>query len=105
MYGGEQDMNVVEAVWQNGQVVLEGQADWPEGRRLLVVELPPATSTSEKIGLTEAEWDDSPEGRAKWSAWLQSLEPVEFAKPDSFDEEFRRFNIEAVRKQMSGDNT
>ena len=30
---------------------------------------------SEKIGISENEWDDSPEGIATWLAWMDSLEP------------------------------
>ena len=30
-------MNAVKAKWENGQVILEGHADWPEGARLFAV--------------------------------------------------------------------
>jgi hypothetical protein len=55
---------------------------------------------NDKMGLTEAEWRDDAEALADWAAWLDTIEPVEFAADDAFAEAFRRFNIEAVRKQM-----
>ncbi len=35
-------MGSLKAIWKNGQVVLEGFADWPEGHRLIVEEVNPA---------------------------------------------------------------
>jgi hypothetical protein len=60
----------------------------------------------EKIGLTEAEWRDDPEAIAEWSAWLKTIEPLEYtdeerASIEQFEREFRKFNIEAVRRQMN----
>lgn len=31
-------MSTIKGRWKNGQVVLDRQVNWPEGRRLLVVE-------------------------------------------------------------------
>ena len=33
-------MKALSAIWHNGQVVLDGRADWPEGCRLVVQENP-----------------------------------------------------------------
>lgn len=55
-----------------------------------------------KIGLDESEWRDDPEAIAEWERWLTTIEPIDFAEPDAFDQEFVRFNVEAVRRQMSG---
>ena len=33
-------MSAVKATWKNGQVLLESQADWPDGCRLIVAEAP-----------------------------------------------------------------
>ena len=67
---------------------------------VVLVELMPV---GEKIGLDESEWRDDSAALADWSAWLGTIEPVEFAAPGDFDEEFQRVNLEAVRRQMSGD--
>jgi hypothetical protein len=94
-------MHAIKAVWTNGQIVPAEPVDWPEGSQLLVEPLLP----SEKVGLDESEWEDSPEALADWEAWLRTIEPLEFteeelAELERYREEFRRFNIEAVRKQM-----
>ena len=59
----------------------------------------------EKIGIDEAECRDDPEALADWDAWLTTLEPLERTPEEQtangrFDEEFRRFNLEAMRKQQ-----
>ena len=44
-------MSIMKASWKNGEIVLEGHADWPEGCRLIVQEeLPPGIihSTEDK---------------------------------------------------------
>lgn len=94
-------MNAITAVWTNGQIVPSGPVDWPEGSRLLVEPLP----ASERIGLDESEWEDTPEALADWEAWIQTIEPLEYTEEEladleRFREEFRGFNIEAVRRQM-----
>ena len=77
-------------------------ADWPEGCPVLIE---PVSAAAEKIGLDEAEWRDDPESLADWEAWLQTLEPLQFTPEEEteiarFREEMRRFNIEAVRREM-----
>jgi hypothetical protein len=69
----------VHGTYQHGAVVLDEPADFPEGAHVRV------TLDDEAIG-QRAEpldiccdgtpWDDSPEGRRKWLAWFDSLEPV-----------------------------
>lgn len=70
----------------------------PDGTEVLV-DLTPLTA--DKIGLDECEWRDDAEALADWTAWLGTIEPVTFAEEGPFEEEFRRFNVEAVRKQMA----
>lgn len=89
-------MTSIRSIVHNRKIDVPAPDDLPDGTEV-VVEVTPAT---EKIGLNESEWDDSPEGIAAWIEWLDTIEPITFATPHSFDEEFRRFNIEAVRKQM-----
>ena len=95
-------MNSIKAVWKNGQIVPAEPVDWPEGCELLVE---PLDSNGEKIGLTEEEWKDSAEALADWEAWIKTIEPLEYTDEEResmarYREEFRRFNLEAVRKQM-----
>lgn len=54
----------------------------------------------------EAEWRDDPAALADWEAWMKTIEPLELTPEEQaagarFDEEFRRFNVEAVRRQLA----
>jgi hypothetical protein len=94
-------MNAITAIWKNGQIVPSEPIDWPEGSRLLVEPLP----EGEKIGLDDSEWENTPEALADWEAWIKTIEPLEYTKEElaemeRYHEEYRRFNLEAVRKQM-----
>jgi len=72
-----------------------------------VVVMPVATPG--KIGLDESEWRDDAEALADWEAWLPTVEPLALSDDEraafaSYREEFRKYNLEAVRQQMaSGD--
>ncbi|HET6575286.1 MAG TPA: hypothetical protein VFG68_16895, partial [Fimbriiglobus sp.] len=70
---------------------------WPDGTEVLV-DITPVPAG--KIGLDESEWRDDPAALADWAAWLETIEPIPFAADDAFADRFRRFNVEAVRKQM-----
>ena len=64
-----------------------------------------AAAAGEKIGLDESEWEDSPEALADWDAWIKTIEPMVWAEGEREEyerwrEEVRKFNIEAVGKQM-----
>ena|SRR5437764_7449576 len=94
-------MNAIKATWTDGRIVPAEPVDWPEGSELLVEPLAP----SEKIGLDESEWKDDPRSVADWIAWVDTVEPLaltddERAEMEHYRAEHRRFNIEAVRKQM-----
>jgi hypothetical protein len=95
-------MNAIRATWTNGQIVPSGPVSWPEGCALNVE---PVRSNNEKLGLTEEEWKDDPESIAEWLAWVDTIQPLiltdeERADMERYREEQRRFNIEAVRRQM-----
>jgi hypothetical protein len=86
----------------DGRIMPDGPIDWPEGTR---VEIIPQRAPAEKIGLEEAEWRDDPEALADWEAWIKTIEPLELTPEERtertrFREEMRRFNVEAVRRQM-----
>jgi hypothetical protein len=62
-------MKTVSATWKNGQVVLDEQPDWPDGRRLVIEpKLEP-----ESIGMTEDEQGDDPESIARWIADFEAI--------------------------------
>ena len=94
-------VNAIKATWTHGQIVLSQPVDWPEGSELLVEPV----ATSEIIGLDESQWQDSPEALADWESWIRTIEPPEYTDEERselarYREEFRRYNLEAVRKQM-----
>jgi hypothetical protein len=66
-------------------------------------------ATPGKIGLDESEWRDDAGALAAWEAWLPTVEPLALSDDEraafaSYREEFRKYNLEAVRQQMaSGD--
>ena len=70
-------MNAIMATWTNGQIVPSEPVDWPEGSRLLVEQLEMGGG---KIGMDESDWDDSPEGIAKWIAAVEEIEPMIWAE-------------------------
>src|ERR1700694_5653622 len=96
-------MNAIKATWINGRIQPAEPVDWPEGSELVVE---PLTPTLEKIGVEEAEWRDDAEALADWDAWLRTIETLALSdegRPAStqYNEEFRRYNLEAVRRQMT----
>src|SRR5271167_1498002 len=98
-------MNAIRAVWMNRQIVPAEPVDWPEGSTLLVEPI----SSSEKIGIDESEWRDDPQSITEWIAWVDTIEPLvlsdeERAEMERYRAEHRRFDIEAVRKQMGLEN-
>lgn len=94
-------MNAIRATWTNGRILPSEPVDWPEGSELVVEPVP----SSEGIGLDESTWRDDPQALADWETWIATVEPLEYASGERESlararEEFRRYNIEAVRKQM-----
>jgi hypothetical protein len=64
------------AIWKNGQIVPTQPVDWPEGTALAVepIEeqgLPPAVPEGDLLG-------DDRASIARWLAWFDSLEPLNF---------------------------
>lgn len=95
-------MHAIKAIWTNGQILPAEPVDWPEGSQLFVQ---PITPDDKKIGLTEEEWRDDPEAIAAWEAWVHSIEPPEYTDEERasmarYREEYRRLNLDAVRRQM-----
>lgn len=98
-------MNAIRARWINGRIVPAEPVDWPEGSELLVEPVP----AEDEIGMDESAWKDDPQSIADWMAWVDTIEPMIWApgEQEEFERcraEHRRFNIEAVRKQMGLDD-
>jgi len=95
-------MNAIKATWKEGKIVPEEPVNWPEGCAVVVE---PLLGAACKIGLDESEWRDDVASRADWDAWIRTIEPLELTPEEDacfahFDAQMRRYNIEAVRRQM-----
>src|SRR6266404_6570764 len=95
-------MTAIKGVVKNGRIELATPPDWPDGCEVIIEPLPGPT---DKIGLDESEWRDDPASLADWEAWIKTIQPLEFSASEEaafirFDEEMRRFNREAVQRQM-----
>ena len=94
-------MKVVKATWKNGRVELDSPAEWPEGRRLVVAEEPPAEITF----LTEEEQCDDPESVRQWIDDLRAIPPLPMT-PEQEEEmlvwrqRVKDYNLQAVSRQM-----
>jgi hypothetical protein len=67
-------MKTIHAVWKNGQIIPTQAVDWPEGTALVVEPI-------EESLVTDPEGDlfgDDPASIARWLAWFDSLEPLNF---------------------------
>ena len=95
-------MNTVRAIWTNGRIQPSEPVDWPEGCELIVEPFDPSETIP---SLAEVEGPNDPATIAAWVAWVDTIEPLvlsdeERVEMDRYRAECRRFNIEAVRKQM-----
>src|SRR5688572_12793812 len=90
-------MEKVLATIRDGHVDLDAPVDWPDGTRLEVrpvarssngdpgrplpgvrQEFLDAMNDPDRMGLEESLWPESPEERAIWLRWFDSIEPLEF---------------------------
>ena len=62
-------MSVIRATVQNGKLVADAPADWPEGETFELVRV------EDRYQDIEAEQSDSPEEIEAWIAWMNSLQP------------------------------
>ena len=100
-------VNAIKAVIKDGRLELQAPPDWPDGTEVLIE---PTTAPVRDIGLDESEWRDGADDLADWDAWIKTVEPLEFtaeeaARMAEFEEQVRRFNVEAVRRQMRNSAT
>jgi len=96
-------MKTIKATVRNRRIELTAPEDFPDGTEVLVDVTPLSPG---KIGLDESEWRDDAAAPADWEVWMKTIEPIELDAEEQdagarFEEEFRRFNVEAVRKQMA----
>lgn len=88
---------------REGRVELDEPVNLPDGTRVVVTEAAP-----EPEYLVEEDWPDTPENRAELLRRLDAIEPLGWTDEEETRikaawAELKRFNIEAVRKQMGLD--
>ncbi len=100
---GANSMKTILAVWRKGQIVPTQDVDWPEGTALTVgpVDQPLVDDRDGDI------LGDDPASIARWLAWFDSLEPLNFtpeeesawqaARRERRDWEKSQFNDRAER--------
>lgn len=94
-------MSAIRATWQNGQVLLDNPADWPEGHRLVVMEEHPANIEF----MTEDEQSDEPQAVERWIEELHALPaltwtPEQEAEVMAWRQKAKEFNLQAMRQRM-----
>jgi hypothetical protein len=87
-------MSAIRGRYIDGKVVLDAPADWPEGAEVTVT---PAEEYV-GIGMREEDWDDSPEGVARWIARIDSLQP--FLSPEE-EAEWQKARAEQKAWQLA----
>jgi hypothetical protein len=97
-------MDVVRAIWKDGQVLLDGAVDWPDGSRLLIE---PDSFNGEAIGVREEDWSNTPEAIAAWLKWYDSLEPLIFTPDEEADlaawrKRVKEYTIANMEKNVEG---
>jgi hypothetical protein len=98
-------MTAITATVHAGRINVAAPPDWPEGSEVLIE---PLATDESKIGMDESQWRDDAAALADWDRWLPTIQPLEFTDEElmthaRFREEMKRYNIEAVRRQMEAD--
>lgn len=93
----------ISGTYRNGRIDLDGQVDWPDGSRVMVIPGMGAT------GLREAGWIDTAENRALLLAGLDAIEPFLVTPEDEAEiagarQAVRQASIRRVREQMGLDS-
>jgi hypothetical protein len=96
-----QGTSTLTGVWKNGQIVLDGLADWPEGCRVIVEPI------ADQLGITEEEWPRTPEAMASWLEWFDSVEPIEMTAEDEagwqdWRQKVKDYTIAKMNEQVEG---
>lgn len=68
-------MSPIRAVVHDRLIEVPAPDELADGTEVLVQ----LVAVREQIGLDESEWRDDPAALADWAAWLDTIEPVEFA--------------------------
>jgi len=87
-------VDLMTGTYRGGKVELDSAVDWPDGVRVAV--LPP----QQRVGLSEAEWMDTPEQRQRLLERMSTFEPVEFTPEDEAEIAAAREAVKQVTIEM-----
>jgi hypothetical protein len=76
------DNKLLSATWKNGQVILDGPADWPEGCKLQVAAI---SRSEEQTGIPDDQWPRDPQGIAELLERMNQIEPFEMTPEEEAD--------------------
>lgn len=93
-------MTTISGTYRDGRVDLASPVDWPDGLRVEIT-----VPVEEHIGLDEADWPTTDEGRAELVARFEAIGPLVFTAEDEAEIEsarqaVREITLEAVRRKM-----
>ena len=71
-------MSLITGTVKNGLVVLDEPTGLPDGSRVVVQPV----ETAETFGISESDWQDTPEAVTDWLMWYESLEPLKLSVDD-----------------------
>jgi hypothetical protein len=75
-------MDAIRATWKDGQVVLDGPVDWPDGSRLVIE---PDPSPGRPASQREDEGPMTPEETARTLAAMDKVEPFDLTAAEAAD--------------------
>ena len=95
-------MTTITGTVRNGKIEPDEPGDLPDGTRVRIIE-----DESEPEFIPD-DWPDTPENRAELVRRIDAFEPMgwtpeEEARIEAWRQEMKRYNIEAIRKQMGLD--
>jgi hypothetical protein len=75
------EATTLTGILKEGRIILDEQADWPEGCRVVVIREPAA----QVLGLAEEEQGDDPESIARWIAAFDAIPPLAMTPEEEAD--------------------
>lgn len=70
-------MNDISGTYRDGHIELDAAVDWPDGSRVRVSAEPPYSNGTSDVGIDPADYQDTPEFRARLIAQMDAFEPLD----------------------------
>jgi len=90
--------------WKDGQIILDGPADWPEGCKLHVIPIP---QTTDRTGIPDDQWPRDSPGIAELLDRMDQIEPFEMTPQEEADwlagrQGIKEYTIANMSKRIEG---